>query len=74
MARAKSSAVEKALEKARERQRELFDQASKVRESTTRVQQLGLPMAMGGKSDQMLMPGFDVGGILDPSRTWKPKR
>lgn len=63
-----------ALDKGRAIQKSLLDEASKVYESTKRVQQLSLPMAGGTKADQMLMPGFDVGNILDPSRTWRPKR
>lgn len=63
-----------ALDQGRAIQKSLLDEASKVHESTKRVQQLSLPMATGTKADQMLMPGFDVGNILDPSRTWKPRR
>lgn len=70
MARGKSSA----LDQGREIQRKLLAEASTVLESAKPVRQLGLPMAMGGKADQMLMPGFDVGGLLDPSRTWRAKR
>ena len=69
MARGKSSA----LDKGREIQRKLLDEASTVLESTKAVKQLGLPMAMGSKTDQMLMPGFDVGGLLDPARTWRKR-
>ena len=54
------------LDQGRAMQRNLLD------ESTKRVQQLSLPMASGTKADQM--PGFDVGGILDPSRTWRPRK
>lgn len=63
-----------ALDQGRDIQKSLLDEASKGYESTKRVQQLSLPMATGTKADQMLMPGFDVGNILDPSRTWKPRR
>lgn len=63
-----------ALDKGRAIQQNLLDKASDVYESTKRVHQLSLPMASGTKADQMLMPGFDVGNILDPARTWRPKR
>ena len=63
-----------AIDKGRAIQQSLLNKASDVYESTKRVQQLSLPMASGIKTDQMLIPGFDVGNVLDPSRTWKPKR
>ena len=70
MAARKASAVEKG----RALQQSILDEASKVFEDSKRVRQLGLPIPMGTKADQMLMPGFDVGGILDPRRTWRPSR
>jgi hypothetical protein len=62
-----------AVQKGRALQQQILDEASKVFEDTKRVRQLGLPIPMDTKADQMLMPGFDVGGVLDPRRTWRPR-
>ena len=54
------------IEAGKDLRRKLLDEASTVMESSKRVQQLALPMAMGSKTD--------IDQRLDPSRTWRSKR